>query len=60
MKKGKVLMGIVAAIILSVGMVISYKSVEKNIEANRKTSFHKCMNIGNALESPKIFHGIYK
>ncbi|MBS5984699.1 MAG: glycoside hydrolase family 5 protein [Clostridium butyricum] len=53
MKKGKVLMGIVAAIILSVGMVISYKAVEKNIEANRKTSFHKCMNIGNALESPK-------
>ncbi|MDU7441935.1 MAG: cellulase family glycosylhydrolase, partial [Clostridium sp.] len=51
MKKGKVLMGTVAAIILIVGMVISYKAVEKNIEANRKTSFHKCMNIGNALES---------
>lgn len=53
MKKGKTLMKISAIIIFIIGIIISYKAIEKKIDANRKTSFHKCINIGNALEAPK-------
>lgn len=53
MKKGKIIMSVLAVFILIVGGVISYKAIEEIIDANRKTPFHKCINIGNAFEAPK-------
>ena len=53
MKKGISIVRILVIFILIVLSVISYRALERRIDLNRKTSFHKCMNIGNALEAPK-------
>ena len=53
MKKGRTIIGVLLVFILIVLGVVSYKAIEKNIDENRKTEFHKCINIGNALEAPK-------
>lgn len=53
MKKGKFVINFLVVFILIAVGVISYRALEKKIDANRNTSFHRCMNIGSALEAPK-------
>lgn len=53
MKKGRTIIGILLVFILIVLGVVSYRKLEENIDANRKTDFRKCISIGNALEAPK-------
>ena len=53
MKNGKRRSGILVIFILIIFGIISYKAIGEIIDNNRKTSFQKCINIGNALEAPK-------
>ena len=53
MKNGKRRNGILVIFILIIFGIISYKAIGAIIDNSRKTSFRKCINIGNALEAPK-------
>ncbi|MGN0145151.1 MAG: cellulase family glycosylhydrolase, partial [Clostridium sp.] len=53
MNKKKIKIGILVIFIFVIPGVISYKYIERRFDNNRKTSFHKCINIVNVFEAPK-------
>ena len=51
MNSRKIKILILVIFIFVISGVVSYRYIERSFDSNRKTSFHKCMNIINAFET---------